>query len=138
MGSHVGTEICELVGIYLLFMLANIIDKNNFGLYRDDGLILLRNVNRLNMDRIRKNVIKIFKEVGFETEIKTNLKIADFLKVTFNLTNDTYRPYQKLIDPLIYVNTFSNHPINLNMNHRINMKYFQQKIYISFAENTSY
>ena len=138
MGSHVGTEICELVGIYLLFMLANIIDKNNFGIYRDDGLILLRNVNRLNMDRIRKNVIKIFKEVGFETEIKTNLKIADFLKVTFNLTNDTYRPYQKLIDPLIYVNTFSNHPINLNMNHRINMKYFQQKIYISFAENTSY
>ena len=57
MGSHVGAEICELVGIYLLFMLANIIDKNNFGLYRDDGLILLRNVNRLNMDRIRKNVI---------------------------------------------------------------------------------
>ena len=138
MGSHVGTEMCELVGIYLLFMLANIIDKNNFGLYRDDGLILLRNVNRLNMDRIRKNVIKIFKEVGFEIEIKTNLKIADFLKVTFNLTNDTYRPYQKPNDPLIYVNTFSNHPINLNMNHRINMKYFQQKIYISFAENTSY
>ena len=49
-GSYDGTESCELVGIYLLFVLANIIDKNNSGLYRDDGVILLRNVNRQNMD----------------------------------------------------------------------------------------
>ena len=53
MGSYAGAEIWELVGIYLLFLLANIIDKNNSGLYRDDGLILLRNVNRQNMDRIK-------------------------------------------------------------------------------------
>ena len=110
MGSYDGAEICELVGIYPLFLLANIIDKNNSGLYRDDGLILLRNVNRQNMDRIRKNVIKIFKEVGFKIEIKTILKIADFLYVTFNLTNGTYRPYKKPNDPLLYVNTSSNHP----------------------------
>ena len=87
--SYDGAEICELVGICLLFLLANIIDKNNSGLYRDDSLILLRNVNRQNMDRIRKNVIKIFKEVGFKIEIRTNLKIVDFLDVAFNLTNGT-------------------------------------------------
>ena len=46
----IGAELCELVGIYLLFLLANIIDKNNSGVYRDDGLILLRNVNRQNID----------------------------------------------------------------------------------------
>ena len=90
MKIYEGAEICELVAIYLLLFLANIIDKNNSGLYRDDGWILLRNVNRQNMNRIRKNVIKVFKEVGFKIEIKTNLKIADFLNVNFNLTNGTY------------------------------------------------
>ena len=46
MGSYDGAEICELVVIYLLFPLAKVIDQNNSGLYRDDGLILLLNVNR--------------------------------------------------------------------------------------------
>ena len=110
MGSYDGAEICESVGIYLLLLLANIIDKNNSGLYHDDGLILLRNVNKQNMDRIRKNVLKIFKEVGFKIEIKTNLKIVNFLDVIFNLTNGTYRPYKKPNDFLLYVNTSSNHP----------------------------
>ena len=95
MGSYDGAEICELVRFFLLFLLAHIIDLNNSVLYRDDGLILLPYVNRQNMDRIRKNVIKIYKEVGFKIEIKANLKIVDFLDVTFNLTNGTYRLYKK-------------------------------------------
>ena len=51
------------------------------------------------MDQILKNVIKIVKEVGFEIEIRTNLKIVNFLDVTFNLTNGSYRPYKKPNDP---------------------------------------
>ena len=39
MGSYDGAEICELVGIYILNILANKYDKNNIGLYRDDGLV---------------------------------------------------------------------------------------------------
>ena len=45
MSSHNGAEVCALIGIYLLSLLTNIIDKNNSGLYRDDGLVILRNVN---------------------------------------------------------------------------------------------
>ena len=45
MGSFDGTEICELVGLYIQSNLKNILPKTNFGLYRDDGLILLRNLN---------------------------------------------------------------------------------------------
>ena len=41
------------------------------------------------MDQIKEKFIKIFKEVGFKTEIKTNLKIIDVLDAPFNLTNDT-------------------------------------------------
>ena len=66
MGNYDGAEVCELVGIYLLSLLANIVDRNNSGLYRDDGLIFLRNMNEQKMDRVRKNVIKNFKEVCFK------------------------------------------------------------------------
>ena len=80
------------------------------GLYRDDGLILLHNTTGPKMDRIRKDVIKTFKDVGFKTDIKTNLKVVDFLDATFNLSNGTYKPYKKPHDTLLYINTFSNNP----------------------------
>ena len=69
----------------------------------------MRNENGPNTDRTRTGVIKIFKEIGFKTEIKTNLKVVDFLDITFNLSNGTYKPYRKPNDNLLYVNTSSNH-----------------------------
>ena len=57
MGSYDGAEICELVGIYILSRLATIIDKKDCGIYRDDGLLVLRNVSGQHIDRVRKNVI---------------------------------------------------------------------------------
>ena len=110
MGSYDGAEICKLVGIYIQSKLAKLIDKKNLGLYRDDGLILLKNTKGREVDQIRKKVIKIFKDVGFKIEIKTNLKIVDFLDVTLNLSNGTYSPYKKPNDQLLYVHTSSNHP----------------------------
>ena len=65
MGSYDGAKICELLGIYILSRQSNIIDKRNCGLYRDDGLLVFRNVNGQKLDRIRKNVIQIFKDSGF-------------------------------------------------------------------------
>ena len=76
MGSYDRTEIFELVGIYILSRLSTIIDKNNCGLYRDDGLLVLRNVDGQPVDRVRKNTIQIFKDVGFLIDIETNLKIS--------------------------------------------------------------
>ena len=43
MGSFDGAEICELIGIYIQSILAKIISKSDMGLYRDDGLIDLKN-----------------------------------------------------------------------------------------------
>ena len=43
-------------------------------------------------------------------EGKTNLHIVYFLDVTFNLLDGTYKPYKKLNNQLLYVNTSSNHP----------------------------
>ena len=38
------------------------------------------------------------------------MHVADFLNVTFNLLDGTYKPYKKPSDQLLYVNTSSNHP----------------------------
>ena len=92
MGSNDGAEICELTGIYILLQLSNLLPQEDIGLYRDDGQILLRNTNGQLMDRIRKNLIKLFKLIGFKIETRTNLKTVKSLDVTFNLANSTYRP----------------------------------------------
>ena len=44
MGNYSGAEIC-VVKIYILLSLSTITDKNDWGLYGDDGLLALRNVN---------------------------------------------------------------------------------------------
>ena len=62
MGSYDGTEICELVGLYLLNILSTVIGRSSVGLYRDDGLAAINNVNGPKLDRIRKDIIELFKE----------------------------------------------------------------------------
>ena len=99
MGIYDGAEVCELVGTFILSKLENIIGKKNTGLYRDDGLVVLRNMNARGIDKIRKIIIKMFKDIGFQLEIKTNLKQVEFLDVI-------YKPN----DNLLYINTSSDHP----------------------------
>ena len=53
----------------VLSTLANSSPKENSILYRDDDLILKINENRQKTDRIRKKIVKIFKEIGFNIEI---------------------------------------------------------------------
>ena len=59
------------------------------GLYRDDGLIVPKNKNSQQTDRIRKKIVKIFKDTDFSIDITTNLVEVNFLDVTFNLLNGT-------------------------------------------------
>ena len=94
-GSNDRAEICKLTGISILSQLSNLSPQEDIGWYRDDGLILLRNTNAQLTDKMRKNVIKLFKESGFKIEIEANLKIVNFLNVTFNLANNTNRPCRK-------------------------------------------
>ena len=54
---------------YIIFIIKQI-DKQSTGLYRDDGLVLLRNTSKQKTDRIRKDIIEIFKKAGFKIEIK--------------------------------------------------------------------
>ena len=67
-------------------------------------------VNKQQTDGVRKKTNSIFKNIYFKIEIVTNLTEIEFLDVTFNLANNTYRPYKKPNDKLIYIDVSSNHP----------------------------
>ena len=85
MGCYDGTEICELVGIYIQNKLCKLMSRKDFGLYRDDGLGILRNTSGPEADQKRKSIIKIFKECGLSITYEVNKKVVDFLDVRFNL-----------------------------------------------------
>ena len=110
MGRFDGAEVWELVGIYILCFLVKLINKEDCGLHRDDGLLILRNVNGEQIDRMRKSIIKTFKDIASAIDVETNLKFVNFLGTTFNLNNGIYRSYKKPDDLLWYINKSSNHP----------------------------
>ena len=110
MGAYDGAEVCELVGLFLLHQLSLKYDKNNIGLYRDDGLAIFKDINGHDADKIRKDFHKTFKDNGLALDIRCNLKIVNFLDVTLDLNNSTYKPYTKPNDETKYIHANSNHP----------------------------
>ena len=62
---------------------------------------------------MEKNIIGVFKCIGFSLEIETNLKEEDFLEVSLNLQNGTYRLYKKPNNRLLYIHSLSNQKPNV-------------------------
>ena len=85
MGCYDGAEVCELVGTYILNKLKNVTNKDNIGLYRDDGLGILQNIPKTEIEWKKKQIVKVFKDCGLSITTKCNLKSIDFLDVTFDL-----------------------------------------------------
>ena len=110
MRSNDGVEISELVGLLMLSKLVHLFHDNYVGLYRDDGLGVLRDLSGPKTERLRKNVVKIFKDCWLSITSKTNLKIVDYLDVTFGLQNNSYKPYRKPDNLPVYIQKHSNHP----------------------------
>ena len=65
------------------------------GLCRDDGLFILRKINKQQTDRVRKKIISIFKNIDYKMKIVTNITEVDFCEVIFILENHKYRLYRK-------------------------------------------
>ena len=112
MGSLDGAEISELIGLFMLNEVKKIAGLNqaNNGLYRDDGLILLEKCPGPKRERIIKDLHKLFKSHGLKITIASTGLVADFLDVTFDLSDGTYKPYRKPNDTPVYINAASNHP----------------------------
>ena len=85
-----GTEVCELIGIFLLNLLGQQNDTKNIGLYRDDGLSIFKNCSGLQMQKIERHLHKVFKNNSWDVIMECNMKIVNYLDVTFNLNDGTY------------------------------------------------
>ena len=56
MGSaYDGAEVCELVGLFVLNILSQTFGKENVGLYRDDGRMIVKRTSGRTIDKARKD-----------------------------------------------------------------------------------
>ena len=109
-GSFDGAEICELIGLYMLSKMNNLFNNGSVGLYRDDGLAVVQKYSGPQLDRLRKDIIKVFQQEGLQITIEVNLTVVDFLDIYLDLGNNKYYPYRKPNDTPLYVHSQSNHP----------------------------
>ena len=56
MGAYDGTEVFELIGMFMLSLLCKHINKNHIGLYRDDGLAILKNTSGPEAEKLNKKL----------------------------------------------------------------------------------
>ena len=110
MGCFNGAECCELVGSYILNLLGEVTYKDNIGLYRDDGLGIFEKLSGPQIERNKKQIIKVFKDCGLKITVSANQKSIDFLDVTFHLDRELYQPYRKPNTDIKYIHKNSNHP----------------------------
>ena len=92
MDTYDRAEVCELVGTYMLNVLSKKYNKNDFGHYPDDELAVLKNKSGPQSEQVKKNIQKIFKEHGLDIIIQCNMKVVNYLDVTFNWNGGSDRP----------------------------------------------
>lgn len=62
------------------------------------------------MEKIKKQIQKVFRDNGLNVIISVNLNTVDFLDVTLDLKLGTYKPFSKPNDVPLYIHAKSNHP----------------------------
>ena len=62
MGAYNGSEVCELIGIFMVSLLSKHTNKNHIGLHRDDGLAILKNTSDPEAEKLKKKLQKLLKE----------------------------------------------------------------------------
>ena len=110
MGACNGAKVCELIGIFMLLLLSKQITKNDIGLYMDDGLAILKNTSGPAAKKLKKKFQKLFKEKDLDILVQCNWKITNYLDITLNLNNGSYRPYKKPNKEVNYTHVNSDHP----------------------------
>ena len=140
MGAYDSAQVADLAGIYILDTLGRIVNLEQVGLYRDDGIIYIPDSNGPKTSSIQKKIIRANKLLCLRIQIASSLKIEDFFNVTLNLNNGTFKPFSKNDSVPRYINVSSNHPRSVlrqipnTVNQRINKLSKCKKI---FEENKS-
>ena len=66
-------EVCQVVETLVLSKLKNFSRNNTFGLYRDDGLAIIKVLSGRQIERLKKNVVKTFKDCGLNITNEADL-----------------------------------------------------------------
>ena len=99
-----------IVGLYLLDKLSSLIGRENVGLYRDDGIAVINSSYGPALEKIRKNIIDLFKNDALSIAIETNIFEKDFIDVTFKLATRKFFTFRKPNNQPLYIYAKSNHP----------------------------
>ena len=94
-----------------MYKISNLFD-GEVGLYRDDGLAILRNKSLSDANRLAKKLHAEFNRLGLRITVYQGLKVINFLEVTLDLNNGSYHPYIKPNNQTKYVNKRCSHPKN--------------------------
>ena len=79
----------------------------------DDGLAIFKNVNSSKAEKTKKDIQTLFKDNHLNLTIQCNVKTANYLDVTFNLSNATYQPFCKPNNKITYTYKESNHTLSI-------------------------
>ena len=116
MGSFHGAEVCDLVGLFILSKITPVVGPLNIGLYRDDGLGIIKQSSGSNLEKLKKSIINEMSKIGFEITIEIGETSIDFLDISLDLTCDKFCPYKKPNSKTCYINNGSNHPKQIREN----------------------
>ena len=109
-GSYDGAEIAEVCGLFLLTEIQKELGNLELGLYRDDGLAAIKGSGP-HIQKIQKQLIKIFQRNGLKLDKQPPISTrTDFLDIILDLKKNSYEPYTKPNQEILYVNRLSNHP----------------------------
>ena len=75
-------EVCELVGSFVLQQLSQLLEHYSAGFYRHDGLAILKRLSGPEVERVKKKIMKVFKDCRLKITIKADLHILNFLDIT--------------------------------------------------------
>ena len=122
-GSFDGAETTDLVGLFLLSKLHHL--QMDHGLYRDD-LLGVTELQGKEAEKLKQDISTVFQTFNLKVKVEVNKKVVNYLNVTLDLTDGSYRDYMKPGQVIKYVHVDSNHPpcvtksIGEGVNHRLN------------------
>ena len=97
----------------MLSLIGNIYNCNNIGLYRGDGLAVFTNISGPQLKKVKKTFQKILKNKCLDIIINSNMKIVNYLDITLNLNDGSYRPYKKPTEETDYIHVNCDHPSSI-------------------------
>ena len=98
-----------MIGAFLLNNLSHVIDKSSVGLYRDNGLDVLKSHSGPEADGKRKEIIRTFDKHNLPITNETSISVVNFIDTTFDFINDIYKLYRKPNDNPVHINKNLNH-----------------------------